>query len=224
MIRAVIFDMFETLITHFEAPLYFGEQIAIDAGIPPDVFLPRWHPTERDRSIGKLSFEETVTQILQENQRYSPELLSAITQKRIQAKKACFEHLHPQILPLLSALKDRGMLIGLISNCYSEEVAPIRESILFPYFDACFLSYEQGMQKPDEAIFRNCLNALRVNAQECLYVGDGGSRELEAASALGMKVLQATWYFKDGADSHWPRNGAFPQLDHPLDVIHHLDM
>ena len=30
MIKAVIFDMFETLITHFKSPLYFGKQIAED--------------------------------------------------------------------------------------------------------------------------------------------------------------------------------------------------
>ena len=32
MIRAVIFDMFETLITHYKCPLYFGAQMAADAG------------------------------------------------------------------------------------------------------------------------------------------------------------------------------------------------
>ena len=31
MIRAVIFDMFETLITHYESPLYFGAEMAEDA-------------------------------------------------------------------------------------------------------------------------------------------------------------------------------------------------
>lgn len=34
MIRAVIFDMFETLITLYESPIYFGSQIAEDVGIP----------------------------------------------------------------------------------------------------------------------------------------------------------------------------------------------
>lgn len=33
MIKAVIFDMYETLITLFQSPLYFGTQMAIDAGI-----------------------------------------------------------------------------------------------------------------------------------------------------------------------------------------------
>ena len=39
MIRAVIFDMFETLITHYNSPLYFGKQMAEDAGIPENRFL-----------------------------------------------------------------------------------------------------------------------------------------------------------------------------------------
>ena len=222
MIRAVIFDMFETLITHHEAPLYFGEQIAQDAGIPPDAFLALWRPTERDRSIGKLSFEEAVTRILVAHERYSPELLSVIVQRRARAKKACFEHLHPQILPMLSSLKERGILIGLISNCYSEEVAPIRESVLFPRFDACCLSYELGVQKPDEAIFSRCMDALGVTPRECLYVGDGGSSELEAAQALGMRAYQATWYFKDGASHHFPRKEGFIQLEQPLHILRHL--
>lgn len=32
MIKSVIFDMYETLITLHQSPLYFGTQIAIDAG------------------------------------------------------------------------------------------------------------------------------------------------------------------------------------------------
>ena len=53
MIKAVIFDMFETLITLFESPLYFGSQMAYDAGIPEEKFQNSWRPTEQDRTIGK---------------------------------------------------------------------------------------------------------------------------------------------------------------------------
>lgn len=38
MIKAVIFDMHETLITLFDSPLYFGTQMAIDAGIEEEKF------------------------------------------------------------------------------------------------------------------------------------------------------------------------------------------
>ena len=40
MIRAVIFDMFETLITHFESPLYFSAQMAAEMYLPGEEHLP----------------------------------------------------------------------------------------------------------------------------------------------------------------------------------------
>lgn len=52
MTRAVIFDMFETLITHYESPLYFGKQIAYNLGIPEKNFQELWRPGEDDRTIG----------------------------------------------------------------------------------------------------------------------------------------------------------------------------
>ena len=42
MIRAVIFDMYETLITHYESPLYFGAEMAKDAGISKEDFYIHW--------------------------------------------------------------------------------------------------------------------------------------------------------------------------------------
>ena len=38
MIKAVVFDMFETLVTLFEGRTYFGEDIAADCGADPVVF------------------------------------------------------------------------------------------------------------------------------------------------------------------------------------------
>ena len=42
MIKAVIFDMYETLITLFDSPLYFGTQMAADAGIAEEKFQKIW--------------------------------------------------------------------------------------------------------------------------------------------------------------------------------------
>lgn len=60
MIKAVIFDMYETLVTLFESSLYFGTQIAIDAGIPEKEFQSLWKPKEYERTIGKMTLEEIV--------------------------------------------------------------------------------------------------------------------------------------------------------------------
>lgn len=43
MTKAVIFDMYETLITLFESPLYLGTQMASDAGIEEAKFQEIWN-------------------------------------------------------------------------------------------------------------------------------------------------------------------------------------
>lgn len=53
MIRAVIFDMYETFITLYESPLYFGTQMAADAGIPEEGFEQIETPLDILRRIGK---------------------------------------------------------------------------------------------------------------------------------------------------------------------------
>lgn len=222
MIRAVIFDMFETLITHYHSPLYFGAQMAADAGIAEEKFQALWRPTEYDRTIGKLTLEEVVESILRENQCYSEELVKKIVKKRIETKQDCFRQLHSEIIPMLKKLKEKGILIGLISNCFSEEAEVIRRSVLFPYFDAAILSYEQGVQKPDEEIYKRCMASLGVAPEECLYIGDGGSNELEAARTLGMKAFQAVWYLQEGTSQPMGRMEAFEQLESPRDVLEHL--
>lgn len=197
MIKAVIFDMYETLITLQESPLYFGTQIAEDMGVDITDFLTDWNVMEQDRSIGKVSLEEALERIMRKNKCYSEELLKKVVAKRMETKRDNFLHIHPEIIPMLSKLKNEGIKIGLISNCFSEETIVIRESILFPYFDAIYLSYEQGIQKPDKEIFRRCMAELGVTASESIYIGDGGSQELETAEALGMTTFQALWYLKD---------------------------
>lgn len=222
MIRTVIFDMFETLITHYNCPLYFGAQMAADAGISEQAFQSLWHPTEYDRSVGNVTLEEVLEMIFRKNHCYSEALVKKVAKKRIGVKEECFRHLHPEIIPMLQELKENGYLVGLISNCFSEEAEVIRRSVLFPYFDGVILSYEQGVQKPDPEIYHRCMEVLQVKAEECLYIGDGGSRELEAAKSLGMNAAQAVWYLKEGTMQPVGRKNGFPQIEKPLDVLAYL--
>lgn len=222
--RAVIFDLYETLITHYNSPLYFGSAMAKDAGIEEDRFYEIWHSTEHDRTVGKITFEEVIEKILRENGRYSEDLLHHIVSNRRAVKADCFSPLHAEILPLLHGLKDRGLRLGLISNCFSEEAEIIRQSELFSFFDAALLSWEQGVAKPDREIFSRCLSALSLPAEDCLYLGDGGSSELEAAEKAGMRAFQAVWYFRE-ENPRYPsrRNPAFRQIQTPLEVLQVLD-
>lgn len=223
MIRAVIFDMYETLITHFDCPLYFGAQMAEEAGIPFEKFRPVWRATDDDRTVGKLTLEEVLSTILKENHCYSEELVNKMAEKRKATKVECFKHLHSEIIPMLLALQEQGIKIGLISNCYFEEAEVIRASELFPYFDGVYLSCEQGVQKPDEEIFKRCMEGLSVRSEECVYVGDGGSYELETARGLGMKAVQAVWYLKEGSGQPVGRMPEFAQAESPFEVLKYLE-
>lgn len=222
MIKAVIFDMYETLITLYESPLYFGMQMAVDAGISEEEFQSLWKPREHERTVGKMTLEEILEFILKEKQCYSDELFSKIVGKRKISKKECFKYLHPEILPMLNELKKKGICIGLISNCFSEEVEAIKSSELFPYFDVAYLSFEQGLQKPEKEIFIRCMDDLSVSADECIYVGDGGSLELEAASQIGMKAVQAVWYLKEGTIQPSRRKKDFIQAETPFDILKYI--
>lgn len=222
MIRAVVFDMYETLITHYHSPLFFSMQLAEEAGIPLERFQSLWFPTDAARSTGLLTFEDALSGILRSCGVHSEARLRALVERREAVKRDCFQHLHGEILPMLDGLHARGLRVGLISNCYSEEAAIIRGSALYPRFDAAMLSWEQGVQKPDPEIFLRCTRALGVAPQACLYVGDGGSHELEAAQSLGMRTGQATWYFQEGV-TPMKRNDAFPELRSPQGVLAWID-
>ena len=113
--------------------------------------------------------------------------------------------------------------IGLLSNCFSEETEYIKQKCAFILFlNAPYMSYEQVFAKPNEEFFKRCINTLNIKADECLYVGDGGSQELEVARKLGMYPLQAVWYLNAGNFQHCGRKNEFLQIENPMDVIKYL--
>ena len=203
MIRAVFFDMYETLCSHYRCPLYFGAQIAEDWGVDAQAFFRLWRDDalEHARTTGRLTLEELLLRIAADVGIHDPaqrqRLIRSAAEKRRAVKRQCLHCLHPEILPMLWGLKARGIRLGLISNCYIEEAEVIRRWAEVSCFDDLRLSCEQGIAKPDPRIFRQGMAALGVEPGECLYIGDGGSMELEAASTLGMQAMQAAWYLRE---------------------------
>ena len=94
----------------------------------------------------------------------------------------------------------------------------IRESEIYQYFDEVILSFELGMKKPDACIYDEALRRFGISPDECVFVGDGGSRELEGARNVGIKAIQAKWY----TDRHSVKRASmegFPTADEPMDVL-----
>lgn len=105
----------------------------------------------------------------------------------------------------LKKLKSRGKRLGLISNAdvtekYGWEDSPLRE-----YFDCAIFSCDVGYVKPDKEIYEMCLQRLGAVPQEALFVGDGGSNELEGAKTLGITTVLTTHEIK----KIWPEKIKF---------------
>ena len=225
MIKAVIFDMFETLVTLFTGRTYFSENIAADLNQPIEAFRKCWHETEKDRTLGKYSMEEGLAITLKNLGAYSEENVQMICKKRREALGDTFNDIPEESLWLLKTLREKGLKTGLITNTFSDERNMILASPLYPLFDAAMISYEQGLLKPDPEIYHRAMKALNVKPDECLYVGDGGSHELTGAKELGMKAVQCTWFHDRAFEPHipCPLLDEFPHADNQTDILKFID-
>ena len=225
MIKAVIFDMFETLVTLFEGRTYFGEDIASDVGADPALFRKEWNAIEKDRSTGKYTIEEGLELVLKKLGLYSEEMVRLAASKRREALNDTFSNIPAETFELLKTLKDRGLKVGLITNTFSDEREIIRESGLMEYIDEALISYEQGLCKPDPELYRKITRLFHVEPSECLFVGDGGSKELYAARVCGMHALQCTWFHERAYEPHipCPLLDEFDHADTQMEVLEYLD-
>jgi putative hydrolase of the HAD superfamily len=155
---------------------------------------------------------------------YSEENVKLVCNKRLDALGDTFANIPPESIKLLQDLRQKGIKTGLITNTFSDERDLIRKSPLYPLFDVTMISYEQGLCKPDPAIYQRMLDALKLSPKECLYVGDGGSRELYAARDIGMHALQCTWFHELAFEPHipCPLLDEFPHADRQEDVLNYL--
>lgn len=221
--KAVIFDLFETLITEWGHKKYTKAEMSADLGIAPDKFDTYWEENENERYIGNIDFAESIRYVCEKcGTGVDDTALSIITEKRVSTKSVCFEYVDPDVFGLLDELKARGIKLAIVSNCSSEEVWIIRQSRIYPYFDEVILSYEVRMQKPDRRIYETAAERLGVSPDECVFVGDGGSHELQGARSAGMTAVQAKWY----TDKHpYKRESieGFPTADKPLEVLRYVD-
>lgn len=222
MIKAVIFDLYETLITEWVSRKYLSSQCAQDLGIDHPLFREMWNSRHREMDTGLLSYRQVLAEILTAAGKTPDDaLMDACEEKRITGKNDCFAAIDENVLQMLSALKQQGLKLCLCSNCSADEVEDLFSSSLYPLFDAVILSYQVGFAKPDRQIYLHCAEKLSVLPEECLFVGDGGSRELFGAQDAGMHPLRALWF----PEKYHTEIAAmpFPAAHTPQDVLAHLN-
>lgn len=221
--KAVVFDLFETLITEWGHKKYTKNEMCADLGVERAVFDIYWNEKEQDRYTGQISFEDSLLYVCH---RCGKELyastLAEVLDKRKKTKAVCFEFVQDDVYELLRYLRESGMKTAIISNCSPEEMMGLPKSKICQYFDEIILSYEVHMKKPDACIYELAAMRLGVGLHECIFVGDGGSNELPGAKATGMTAIQAKWYTNQLPIKRESIEG-FLVADKPVDILKHIE-
>ena len=118
---------------------------------------------------------------------------------------------------LLETLRERGLLLGLVSNAIDPPDLLHRDLAGFGIaerLDVAVFSSEVGRRKPDQLIFDRTLDRLGVAAAETLFVGDTLATDIAGATALGLHTCQALWFHADEDPAvPEPEFRAFTQMD-----------
>ena len=118
------------------------------------------------------------------------EITPAQIETLVAADIAIWMRANPVMMDWVRALKNRGMKIAVLSNMPIEISIYMRHHApWFRDFDYVCFSAEVHLAKPEAAIFHDCLKALRLRPEECLFIDDR-AENVEAARALCMQALK----------------------------------
>jgi putative hydrolase of the HAD superfamily len=214
-IRAVIFDLWDTLID-FDPAIgrAFQDRVAERLGRDPDELATLWLEGRARRESGPL--RDYLLELGAEED--AAEELAAL---RLESTRPLLKP-RPGALDTLAQLRRRGYLLGLITVC-SEDVEQLWEETPFAgMFDATVFSCSAGMRKPDARIYQLALDQLGIDPGEAIFVGDGANDELAGAERVGMR---AVLIHREGDEPQWDevRDWQGPRITTIPQVLSHLD-
>jgi putative hydrolase of the HAD superfamily len=240
-IKAVAFDLFETLVTHLD-PNFDPSRpsLAQRLNIPQDLFRVRWSAIEEDWERGKVTDYHSALGLVcrKTGVSFENDVADELADELRARLATIFSSVLPEISTMLADLKGMGLKLGVITNAHDLDTEPFERSELASYFDILVSSYEVGVRKPDQEIYEIAIEKFELAPSEICFVGDGGFNELEGARRVGMNPIWGTWYldrwpsaitpnpYKGGEWRDRPRTAdlRYPLIDDPAMLPDYLRM
>lgn len=97
--------------------------------------------------------------------------------------------IYDEVLPLLAALRARGLCLGIISNWTGDLEEVLHKIGLLPEFDFVLDSARLGHEKPHAEIFEEAVRRAGIAAEAGLHVGDSPEHDVDGALAYGLRAL-----------------------------------
>jgi len=212
MIKAVFFDLYQTLIDYYPPREEQLARIISDYGIAvtadtirhpmviADEFIYEEHSrlpiSKRSEEEQKTLFARYQTILLKEAAiNPAPELIrnNVVKMQQIKFDRVLFD----DVLPALEQLKQRGIILGLISNMDSD-ITPLFDTLkLTPLLQVVVTSRDTGYHKPQPEIFMEAAKRAGIKADEAMFIGDQYQIDVLGAEGGGMQgvLLDRNGYF-----------------------------
>jgi putative hydrolase of the HAD superfamily len=237
MLRAVAFDLWETLITDTPANSRQQERLRISrmeeilrargygavAERIEGAYRSLWHRCQdlywsEDRDIPcRRQIEHFLEELELDPRTFDEAVLSELEQ--------AYAHAALEILPdrvegaaeTLAELKARGFGVGLISNTGRTPGSVLRPILaalgLADSIDVMVFSNEHGHCKPRPSIFEELRRGLGVRYEELLFVGDNLYVDVHGAQRCGMRAVHF--------DPPVRGTAVAPHVEHGLEIVPH---
>jgi putative hydrolase of the HAD superfamily len=214
-IAAVVFDLFETLISESELQPTRAGSLGATLGLDDRAYRGLWK-TQRPRIVvGDISFADALVEISRTlGGRVDPDRVRRIVDQRVREKAAAYARIHARIAALITTLRDSGVRLAVISNGFAEDVVGWPQCALAQAFHCAVFSCKERVAKPDPAIYLRAVQRLGVEPERTAYIGDGGDAELAGAERAGLRPARAAWFVPQ---PHQP--GPWPELENPDAVL-----
>lgn len=190
--KAVVFDLFGTLIdcvSQREHEKVLGEMAEV-LSAPRKEFQRLWADTYKERATGVFpTIKDNIIYLCQKlGLTPSQDQVEKAAQKRLDLVKKALNP-RPDAVKTLSELRNRGLRVGMITNCSADVPQLWRGTTLSTLVEEPVFSCRVSLIKPDPRIYLLACEKLGVKPETCLYVGDGSSHELTGAANVGMSPV-----------------------------------
>jgi HAD superfamily hydrolase (TIGR01509 family) len=215
MIKAVLFDLFETLITESRIRPTRAASLAATLGLEEHAYRAEWKKRRPRIVRGHISFTEALTEISETLiGRADVATIHAVCEQRIREKAAAYAQLDDTVAALVRTLGDRGISLAVISNGFEEDVVGWSQCSLAPKFQCTVFSCAEHVAKPDAEIYLRAVHRLGVEPAMTAYIGDDADDELVGAERAGLRAGRAAWFVR-----HVVHPSSWPELRTSDDVL-----
>lgn len=198
MIKAVLFDLGGTLVKTIEVPEIYRRILSL-YGV--DVSAEEiWEAHTANEEKARYYIEAQLEMGNQYWYDWNRTVLESLGygERSLFLGKMIFDHwwdyagleLYPDVMETIGALREKGVLVGILTNGFKYDYSEILEILgLSDFFDLVMGPDSCGCGKPDRRIFQYALDTLGLDPSEVVYVGNDYEKDYIGARDAGMLPL-----------------------------------